>query len=348
MHELRVGIVGAGFIARQRHIPCFQNNERAALVAVADVSAKALEQVKSELGVATTYTDYGEMYEKERLDAVCICTPNKLHAPMTIEALRRGMHVLCEKPMALNADEGRAMVQAASQANKVLSIAFHYRHKGASQAARRVVEAGELGDIYMVRVLALRRRGIPTWGVFTNKDLQGGGALIDYGVHLLDLALWLMGNPKAVEVTGVTSKRLGTRPNVNPGGDWGYDRFQVEDHAAAFIRLEGGKALQLEASWALNIAESVENVSLSGTDGGLDVFPFRVNKAAHGMLVRWTPDWMPGTQDDGGIGQTADFVDAVLEGRQPVAKAEEALQVSEIIDAIYKSSAIGSAIKLGG
>jgi len=344
MRELRVGIVGAGYIARARHIPCLQKNKHVALVAVADVSTKALEQVRSEFGMVANYTDYRQMYDKERLDAVCICTPNKLHARMTIEALCQGMHVLCEKPMALNADEGRAMADAALKANKILSIAFHYRYKGASRAAKRVVEAGELGDIYMARVLALRRRGIPTWGVFTNKDLQGGGALIDYGVHLLDLALWLMGNPKVVEVTGITSQRLGTQPNVNLGGEWDYQGFQVEDHAAAFIRFEGGKALQLEASWALNIAASVENVSLSGTEGGLDVFPFRVNKAAHDMLLDWVPNWMPGEQDEGGTGQAADFVDAILEGRQPGVKAEEALQVSEIIDAIYESAAVGAAI----
>jgi len=346
MQELRVGIVGAGGIARARHIPSFQKNENVALVAVADVSSEALERVKSEFGVPTTYTDYREMFEKEQLDAVCVCTPNKYHAPVTIAALRQGMHVLCEKPMALNAEESRAMVQAAQESGKILTIAFHYRHKGACRSAKRVVEAGELGDVYMVRVLALRRRGIPSWGVFTNKDMQGGGALVDYGVHLLDLALWLVGNPKVVEVAGVTSQRLGTRPNVNPWGEWNYKDFQVEDHAAAFIRFADGGAMQLEASWALNIAESVENVSISGTEGGLDVFPFRVNKAAHGMLVNWTPTWMPGEQDEEGTRQTADFVDAILEGRQPVVKAEEALQVSQIVDAIYRSSASASAIKL--
>ena len=274
MQALRVGVVGAGGIARARHIPSFQKNTNVALVAVADVSTEALERVKSEFDVPTTYTDYREMFDKERLDAVVVCTPNKFHAPVTIAALRQGMHVLCEKPMALNAEEGRAMVQAAQEAGKILTIAFHYRHKGACRSARRVVEAGELGDIYMVRVLALRRRGIPSWGSFTNKEMQGGGALVDYGVHLLDLALWLIGNPQVVEVTGVTSQRLGTRPNVNPWGEWDYENFQVEDHAAAFIRFADGKAMQLEASWALNIAESVENVSISGTEGGLDVFPF--------------------------------------------------------------------------
>jgi predicted dehydrogenase len=346
MSQLKVGIIGAGLIARGRHIPCFQRNKKVALVAISDVSQDTVEQVGHEFGIPATYTDYHEMFAQEHLDAVVVCTPNKFHAPVTIDALQHGLHVLCEKPMALNAEESRMMVQAAHEAGKILSIGFHYRHKASARAAKRVIEDGELGDIYMVRINALRRRGIPSWGTFTNKDIQGGGALVDFGVHLIDLALWLIGNPRILEVTGTTSQRLGTRPNVNAWGPWNYQDFQVEDHAAAFIRLQDGKAMQLEVSWALNIAESVENISLSGTEAGLDVFPLRVNKPAHGMLINWTPAWMPGEKENEGDVQTADFVDAVLEGRRPVVKAEEALQVSEIVDAIYRSSVSGSSVRL--
>ncbi len=337
---------GANRIARGRHIPCFQRNKKAALVAIADVSQEAVEWVGQEFGIPATYTDYQEMLAKEKPDAVVVCTPNKYHAPVTIDALRSGLHVLCEKPLALNPEEGRAMLQAAHEAGKILSIAFHYRHKPNSRAAKRVIEGGELGDVYRVRIDALRRRGIPSWGTFTNKEIQGGGALVDFGVHLIDLALWLIGNPKVLEVAGTTSQRLGTRPNVNIWGPWNHEDFQVEDHAAAFIRLQDGKAMQLEVSWALNIAESVENVSLAGTEAGLDVFPLRVNKPAHGMLIDWRPTWMPGEKENDGDVQTADFVDAVLEGRRPVVKAEEALQVSEIVDAIYRSSVSGAAVRL--
>jgi predicted dehydrogenase len=238
------------------------------------------------------------------------------------------------------------MLQAAQDAGKILSIGFHYRHKPNARAAKQIIEDGELGDIYMVRVQALRRRGIPSWGTFTNKEIQGGGAMVDFGVHLLDLALWLMGSPRVQEVSAVTSQRLGTRPNVNSWGPWNYQDFQVEDHAAAFLRLSGGKAIQIEVSWALNIAESAENVSLSGTEAGLDVFPLRINKPAHGMLINSTPAWMPGEKDSEGDLQTADFVDAVLEGRRPIVTAAQALQVSEIVDAIYRSSIAGAAVRL--
>jgi predicted dehydrogenase len=346
MTQLKVGIIGAGAIARGRHIPCFQRNEKAALVAIADVVEGAAERVAREFGIPAFYTSYQEMIDQEGLDAVVICTPNKFHAPVTIDALGHGLHVLCEKPMALNAEEGRTMLQAAQDAGKIFSVAFHYRHKPNARAAKQIIEDGELGDIYMVRVQALRRRGIPSWGTFTNKEIQGGGAMVDFGVHLLDLALWLMGSPRVQEVTAVTSQRIGTRPNVNAWGPWNYQDFQVEDHAAAFLRLPGGKAIQMEVSWALNIAESAENVSLSGTEAGLDVFPLRINKPAHGMLINSTPAWMPGEKDSEGDLQTADFVDAVLENRRPIVTGAQALQVSEIVDAIYRSSISGAAVRL--
>ena len=344
--ELRVGVVGAGSIARARHIPCLQAHPKVSLVAVSDVSEEAVARTTLEFNIPFGYTDYEEMFDKENLDAITICTPNKFHAPVAMAALRKGLHVLCEKPMATNAQAARQMCEVARETGKTLAIAYRYRFQARSQAAKRVIDAGELGEIYLVRVHALRRRGIPSWGTFTNKDIQGGGALVDFGVHLLDLALWLAGDPKPVEVLGMASARLGTRPNVNQWGQWNYEDFQVEDHAVAFVRLEDGKALQIEASWAVNIPESVENISLSGTEGGLDLNPFKVNKAAHGMLVNWVPAWMPGEKTLDWELQFDDFVQALVEGREPLVKPEEALKVNEIVDAIYESSVTGTSVKL--
>jgi predicted dehydrogenase len=347
MSELRVGVVGAGGIARARQIPLFQKHPKTQVLAVADISQEAVDRARTELDVPMGYTDYREMLEREKLDAVVVCTPNSSHAPVSIAAMRAGAHVLCEKPMAMNAAECRDMVNVSKETGKILQIAYRYRFQAPSQAAKRVIDAGELGEIYMIRVNGLRRRGIPSWGVFTNKELQGGGAMVDYGVHLLDLALWLAGHPRVIEVLGVTSQRLGTRPNVNQWGDWDYQNFHVEDHAAALIRLEGNKALQLEVSWALNIPESLEKISFSGTEGGLDLDPFTINKAANGMLVNTTPSWIPNEKSVDWDLQTAEFVDAILENRQPLVKPEEALMVNEIVDAIYQSSATGAAVKLG-
>lgn len=347
MRELRVGVIGAGGIARSQHIPLLQKHPQVHLAAVADVSAEALAVVASKFNVPASYADYRELLDNEDLDAVVVCTPNKFHAPVAIAAMNKGLHVLCEKPMAASVEQAREMARVARETGMMLAIAYRYRFQPPVQAAKRLTVAQELGEIYMIRVAALRRRGIPSWGVFTNRELQGGGALIDFGVHLLDAALWLAGNPKAIEVVAVTSQRLGRSPGVNKWGAWNHEQFEVEDHAAAFVRLEGGKALQLEASWALNIAADQETISLSGTEGGLDVFPLRLNKAAHGMLLDSTPAWIPDAELSEWKAQIDDFVAAVLEGRSPLVQPEEALQVSEIVDAIYRSAAEGEVVRVG-
>ena len=138
--------------------------------------------------------------------------------------------------------------------------------------------------------------------------------MIDFGVHTLDSALYLLGNPKPIEVSATLSQHLGTKPNVNPWGQWNYKEFTVEDQVAAFVRFENGASMLLECSWALNVPESKETISLSGTEAGLDVFPLKVNKAQHGMLTHWVPDWMEKENEEPGIGQAADFVNAIKNG----------------------------------
>ncbi|CAI9411380.1 Gfo/Idh/MocA family protein [Aestuariimicrobium sp. T2.26MG-19.2B] len=344
--KVRVGIVGTGGIARARHLPCLTENESAELVALCDIKPDVLKKAGDDFDVAARYTDYLEMYDNENLDAVVVCTPNDVHAPATIAALERGINVLCEKPMALDPTEGEAMLAAAEKSGKLLTFGFHYRHMPEVMAARRVVDSGELGDVYMVRVQALRRRGIPSWGTFVHKHIQGGGAMIDFGVHLLDSALWLMGNPKAIEVTASLSQRLGKSPNVNTWGDWNYQEFTVEDQVAAFVRFENGVTMMLECSWAINIPESRENISLSGTRAGLEVFPLSVNKADHEMLTTWKPDWIADAKLDPGAHQAAEFVNAVRTGGTVVTKPSQALQVTRIVDAMYRSAESGEAVKL--
>ena len=312
--RVRMGIVGTGRIAQNRHLPSYQRNDRVVVVAAADPVPESVHSAAAAFAIPSVYTDYREMLEREDLDAVSVCTPNKYHAPVAIAALRQGLHVFCEKPLARTATEARAMVRLARETGRILATGYRYREQAEARAAKRVVDAGELGDIYMMRARALRRRKIPSWGTFTDKEIQGGGALVDFG--------------------------------VNEWGPWEHTAFEVEDHAAAFIRFEGDRALQLEVSWALNIAQSEESVSLSGTAGGLDVYPFQLNKAAYGMLMNCSPAWMPGQTESDWDLQVADFVEAVLENREPLVTPEEALQVNEIVDAIYESAATGAAVSL--
>jgi predicted dehydrogenase len=230
--------------------------------------------------------------------------------------------------------------------HKILTVGFHYRHRTPVKAAKQIIDSGELGHVYMVRVNALRRRGIPSWGSFVHKHIQGGGAMIDFGVHTLDTALYLLGNPRPIEVSATLSQHLGTKPNVNP---WGSGITESSPSKTRWQRLCASKtvpSMLLECSWALNVPESKETISLSGTEAGIDVFPLKVNKAQYGMLTHWVPDWMEKENEEPGIGRAADFVNAIKNGGTPNVLAEQALQVTDIVDAIYRSAAAGHAITL--
>jgi len=335
MSKLRIGIIGVGGIAQGRHIPAFQSfSDDCEITAVSDVNKERAQEVATTHQIEHVFEDYHEMFH--HVDAVCICTPNKFHAEITIAALEAGVNVLCEKPMALSAEECERMLEASRRSGKVLAIAYHYRFMQNSQAAKQLME--EVGTPLVTRVQALRRRKVPGWGVFTNKSLQGGGSLIDYGCHLLDLAIWLMGSPKHVEVNGSTYNVLSKTPNgVNQWGTFDHETFDVDDHVTAYIKFENGASLLLETSWAANILDDQEHVSISGADGGLSVFPLELYTAKNGMLMNSQAAWVPG-EDDPGKAQAKNFIDACRGEAELVVKPEEALQVSQIIDEIYQSA----------
>ncbi|WP_077325561.1 Gfo/Idh/MocA family protein [Virgibacillus siamensis] len=337
MGKLRIGIIGAGGIAEGRHLPAFQTmQDRVTLQAVHDINEVRARQVAELYSIPDVFGDYGEMFR--HVDAVVICTPNKFHSEIAIAALKRGVHVFCEKPMAITAAECRDMIEAADKAGKVLTIGYHYRFMQESRAAKAIVDAGDIGEPIVARVKALRRRKVPGWGVFTNKELQGGGSLIDYGCHFLDLALWLMGNPDPIEISGTTYNHLSKTPGlVNEWGNVNHATFDVDDHATAYIKFANGSSLLFETSWAANVKEDIESVSISGTSGGLDLFPLEVNQEKNGMLLNSEPYWLPGKADPG-IPQAKAFVNSCLGLDDVLVKPEEALQVSTIIESIYESS----------
>lgn len=345
MNKLRMGIIGTGGIARGRHIPAYQKiSHLVSLDAVCDVNIEAAKSTAEEFGIEKVFSDYRELFKE--VEAVTICTPNKFHAEITVAALEAGVHVLCEKPMAMNAEESAVMIDAAKKSGKVLSIGFHYRFTKDAQAAKKVMLENEIGTPIVARAHALRRRKVPSWGVFTNKELQGGGSLIDWGCHFLDLSLWLMGNPKAVEVVGQSYNHLSRMPDqVNEWGSFNHETFDVDDHVTAYIRFENGATMLFETSWAANIRKQSEGVSISGEKGGIDLFPFELNQAKHGMLMNSKADWIPG-EEDPGVSQVTNFVEACLGKAELVVKPEEAMQVSQIIDAIYLSSETGKSVKL--
>lgn len=216
---LRVGIVGCGGISRSAHIPAYLGcGSQVDLLAVADVVKGRAEECAREFSIPQAFSDPIEMLEQADLDAVSVCVPNKYHAPLTLAAIEAGCHVLCEKPPAMTAEEAEQMAFTAHRAGKILSYGFQYRHTPEVRTLKRFVEEGELGEVYVARVQALRRRGIPGWGVFTDRDVQGGGPLIDIGIHVLDTAMHLMGYPEPDIVLGATYLKIGNRKGV---GMWG-------------------------------------------------------------------------------------------------------------------------------
>ncbi len=242
-----------------------------AAVAVADVSEVALAAAKEKFRIPSLFTDYRRMLkEMPQIEAVSVCTPNWLHAEHSIAALEAGRHVMVEKPMAMNARDAKKMIDAAQASGKQLVVGFQHRFEAKSRMIRKFIEAGAFGKILYVRVQALRRRGIPSWGVFGRKDLQGGGPLVDIGVHMLETAHFLMGSPQPLTATASTFCYIGDKPcEVEvPWGPWDHKTYTVEDLAVGMIRFEGGSTMTVETSFAAHIERDLWNVQVMGEKGG--------------------------------------------------------------------------------
>ncbi|NUQ01523.1 MAG: Gfo/Idh/MocA family oxidoreductase [Armatimonadetes bacterium] len=342
--KLRVGVVGLRM--GKNHVKGFQAHPEAEVVAVCDQNPTVLAAVADELGVKGRYTQPELMFANAGLDAVSIATPNKFHAPLSIAALAQGLHVLCEKPMAMNAVEARQMNDAAQRAERTLMINFSYRFSDMSYALKQQVEAGAVGDIYFGRTVWHRRRGIPgLGGSFTNVELAGGGPLIDLGVHRLDLALWLMGYPQPVAVTGSAYHTLGREIAAAKEAT-----FTVEDLACGLVKFANGATLVVEASWAVNIDEREHMVTqLCGTRGGLVQknlggeyrFTAEVYTEESGHLFTKKLDWSTVAAPT----SYREFLDSIIAGRPPLATGEEGLKVMQILDGIYESARTGSEVR---
>ncbi|MHB1001036.1 MAG: Gfo/Idh/MocA family protein [Armatimonadota bacterium] len=343
--KIRIGIIGTGGIAKNTHIPAYINNPDAEIVAVCDNRPEVVDAVAAEFGIKHKFTDYNKLLELDEIDAVDVCTPNFIHADPTIKALEAGKHVIVEKPIALNAEEGAAMVEAAKRSGKKLMVAYCMRWRSDACALKRFIDAGDMGDIYYARIHALRRRGIPSWGVFTQKDKQGGGPLIDIGCHILDLTLWLMGHPKPVAASGACYTKFGTRPGlVGLFGKWDHTNYTVEDFATAMIRFDNGATMTIESSFAANIEKDVVNSTLLGTEGGCELNPVKMFREERETLLDVSPVFLPDVKWH--QGEINDFIDAIKNDKPVPVSGEEGLMVAKILDAIYKSSELGREVAI--
>ena len=353
--KVGIGIIGFGGIAKGAHAPGYRRiTDQCEILAVADIlSERRAEATGDQWNIPLAYEDYKKVLEMPEIDAVSICTPNTVHMQPTLDALKAGKHVLCEKPMAINAAEGKKMVEASKKAGKILQIGYNMRFGAGPQALKRAIEAGEFGEIYHARAQAIRRRGVPSWGVFTQKDKNGGGPLIDIGVHITDMSIWLMGHPKLVAASGTAVTKFGTKEGVlGMWGQWDPKIYTVEDFATAYIRFDNGATMSLESSFIANIAKEEFSTHLFGTGAGVylnannnDMTIFREE---FGTLTDSKPGWLPNVQSSHGE-EIKVFVRAVREGRDSVeelgaATGDQGLMVTQIMDAIYKSSETGKEV----
>lgn len=355
--KLKVGIIGCGGIANGKHMPALRSQAaKCEMVAFCDIIVERAEKAAKDFGIegAKVYENYKELLEDKTIDVIHVCTPNRSHSEISITALEAGKHVMCEKPMAKTAAEARAMLEASKRTGKKLTIGYQNRYRDEVQYIKNIVNRGDLGEIYYAKAVAIRRRAVPTWGVFLNEYEQGGGPLIDIGTHALDLTLWTMNNYKPAMVVGTTFRKLADQTETgNAWGDWDPKQFTVEDSAFGFIKMENGALISLESSWALNTLEVREAVcSLSGTKGGVDMFDgLRVNTVDFGKQTTIKPNmgaggvaFYDGKSLNPSEFEASQWLDAILNDTQPTVLPEQALVVSEILEAIYTSAKTGEPV----
>ncbi len=347
MEKLKVGVIGTGSISKE-HLDAYKNHPEVTLYALCDLDAALVQKRGAEYGVERLYTDASEMLRLSELDAVSVCAWNAAHAPLAIAALKAGKHVLCEKPMALNAVDAQAMADAAKESGKLLMIGFVRRFGNDCAILKDFIGQGAFGDIYYAKATYLRRKGNPG-GWFGEKARSGGGPLIDLGVHVIDLTRYLMGNPKPVSVYGATFQKLFDRRNVksDPGyrsaGATDHDVCDVEDLASAMIRYDNGAVVTVEASFSLNIAKPVGRIELFGTKAGAKLEPdLEIYTEMNGYMADVTLPMRTSLNFEGLFqNEIAHFVDCILHGAACVSPAEDGVTLMRILDAIYQSAATG-------
>ena len=350
--KLKVGIIGCGGIANSKHMPGLKSVEEAEMVAFCDLEIERAEKAKAEYGTpdAKVYKDYKELLKDDSIDVVHVCTPNRSHSFISIDALRAGKHVMVEKPMAKTAAEAEEMVRVAKETGKKLTVGYQNRCRPESQYLKQqIMNKGFLGEVYYAKALALRRRATPTWGVFLNEYEQGGGPLIDIGTHALDLTLYMMNNYQPKMVLGTTYKKLTNPDCANCWGKWDPDMHTVEDSAFGFIVMKNGATINLESSWALNILDPIEaSTILCGTKAGAQIKnkELILNYDQDGELKEDHPikDYEGTLKQNAGEAEAKQWIHAILTDTDPCVLPEQACVVSEILEAIYKSAKIGAPV----
>ncbi len=346
--RLRIALIGAGNIG-MTHLDAYKKVPAAEIVCVCDIDGERAKRASDRYGIDKYFDSVETMLEemKGQLDAADVCVWNCNHASCTIAALRAGLHVMCEKPMAYNAEESIEMKRVADEMGKLLMIGFVLRFSDEHRMACDLIESGAVGKIYYAKAAYLRRHGSPG-GWFGDKARSGGGPVIDLGVHVIDQVRTLMGNPRPVSVYASTSYLLGNRPHLRNDVEWkpedasDADKFDVEDFGTALIRFEDGGVLSFEASYSLN-GETVTKKELYGDKGGLLLNGTPVlytEQSGYLSTVNLSMDNLKYGQNMF-VSELAHFVDCAQNGTPCRASAEDGIYVMKILDAVYESARTG-------
>lgn len=348
--KLKVAVIGVGGIAKT-HMPGWAASEHAEVIAGSDMMGPILQDWGKQHGVSKLSTNAADIINDPDVDIIDVCTPNMSHAELVIAALNAGKHVICEKPLAPTPAEIRKMIAARDASGKTLMTAQHFRFAGMSQAMKKEINDGALGDVYHARSWMLRRGWIPVRPGFIYKKNSGGGPCIDIGVHILDLTLWFMGNPKPISVSGVAKRALSLHKGAFSqwGGSLIPDDMDVEDFASAFVRFDNGATLILEVSWLIHHNTTGEDMQmwLYGTEGGSHwpkgefLSTNYTTQQFRNTNITLTADKM-----EAHALECVEFARAVSEGAPSPVPAEQSLQVMSILDGIYRSQQAGREVSI--
>jgi len=362
MDKLKVGIIGCGSIATDKHMPALSLIEEVKIAAFFDINQECAKKAASHFGIegAKVYSHVDELLSDKDIDVVHICTTVNTHADLSIKAMEAGKHVMCEKPMAASVEEAKKMVETAKRTGKKLTIGCQNRFREDTQYLKKVCERGDLGEIYYAKALALRRRAVPGW-LLVSKEDQGGGPLMDIGTHALDITLWMMDNFKPKSVLGKTYSKLAGRENeANMWGPWDPEKFFIPESAFGFITMENGATVILESSWALNIRKPYEaRTLLCGTEGGADITDgLWINGTEYGEFYEkhitteriinfglYDVDFTNRSKyGEAGNLETKRWIESILYDKELVVKPEQTLVVFQILEAIKESASLGKPV----
>ena len=338
MPPFKAAIIGGGSIADKNHIPALKNrSDLVDIVAVCSRDGSKARALADQHGIPHAFKDAAEMYRTCQPNVVINCTPNTLHYPFTMQALENNCHVLCEKPPALHARQAREMADLAAQKGLVLAYNLQLRQTSEWELLMRCKANGQLGEIYHIKANFLRRRGIPGWGYFTNKEMQGGGALMDLGVHVLDLALCALDYAVPAHILANTYDFIGKTGGKGLMGSWDPQTLDVEDACTASRSFPNKASIMLSASFALNTKADIDrNLEVFGSQGGAKLFPFSLYTEVAGELADVHFPYLE--EVDIQLKNTSAFLDACLGKPSNVCTAEQGAILQEVVERIYASA----------